>query len=181
LENSLRQLGRVDSFLPQHLLTSQLHVNSRTLLPGVLRGRTHQQALKMAPCHSSLSMGNAELSCFAGGLPCRGKGLSCYSCTGIGFVGSINIVPELVLLVCHGHCLAYLQVVLPSSEGEPGWWGAADCFCVVFFGLAYFSDIHCSFIFLPCFPHFGSSVCSLCYPNSYSCSLMLKGSIPLLP
>jgi hypothetical protein len=57
-------------------------------------------------------MRNKGLSCFAAGLPLRGKLPSGdVSALGLEFVGGVNIVPELFFLFYCGQCLAYLQIV----------------------------------------------------------------------
>jgi hypothetical protein len=59
------------------------------------------------------------LLCFAAGLLQRRK-LLCHDipALGLGFVGGLNTVPELVLQVCHSCCLSYLQVIFHSPQGE---------------------------------------------------------------
>jgi hypothetical protein len=108
LVNFLRQLGRFTSSLLQtDLLTSQLAASSTQVS---WRARSNPLALSGWCLATALcGMRDAELSFIAAWLLCRRKLLSPDIPTmGLGFVGGINIDPELVLLFYCGHCLAYL-------------------------------------------------------------------------
>jgi hypothetical protein len=111
-------------------------------------------------------MRNEGLSYFAAGLPCSGKLLFCYILAlGLGFMGGINIVPELVLLICCGLCLANLHVGFPSPQGLQGLASSKNYLCCLFDS----ADIHLLFDISPV----PSSFCLfsmkslLCYQISY--------------
>jgi hypothetical protein len=87
-------------------------------LSGVLRSYSLQALSRWSLATALWGMRNEGLSYFAAGLPCSGKLLFCYILAlGLGFMGGINIVPELVLLICCGLCLANLHVGFPSPQG----------------------------------------------------------------
>jgi hypothetical protein len=96
-------------------------------------------------------MGNAGLSSFAAGLWCRGKLLSHDNFVlELGFVGGVNIVPELVLPVCCSSNLpSHRGFDFPSSQGDLGW--ARKAVSVSSFWFAIFFQT--SYLFFVCFSH----------------------------
>jgi hypothetical protein len=105
----------------------------------------------MARCHSLLTNEKWGLLCFAAGLPCGGKLLSCdISVPELRFASGTNNVSELVLLFYSSQPLPGLPaVVFPSLQGERGWLGATNCLCCLF-DLASFSVIYLLFYISPC-------------------------------